>query len=158
MNGVTFQSHIDVILRQIRSNNYLAAGRIADIAVEAIQEKMLYGYSEPHGRPPHVEIVDTEALFDSIRADVKRVGQNAYEIQAGSPLKYAKYVHDGYTQPKGLHFQDKDGNWHTTTGRHINGRPFIKDGLEAARPKIEKELGTAWKTGFTGPANAARAK
>lgn len=145
---VVFRSNLDLVMKTLRENNE-EAGRIAsEIIVESVQNKILYGYKEPHGRPPHTEIVDTGKLFDSIQAEVKKVSQNLVSVSAGSELEYSKYVHDGYTQPAGLKFQDKDGNWYTTKGGHINGRPFMADGLQDAKPEIENAVGEAWKRGF----------
>lgn len=146
--AVQFKSNIDIVLRTIRSNNEEAAKRAGEIAVESVQMQMLYGYHELHGMPPHTEIVDTERLFDSIAAEVMRSSQNAYTVQVGTDVPYAKYVHEGYTQPAGLRFQGKDGQWYTTKGGRIKGRPFIADGLNAARDDLENAIGTAWKRGF----------
>lgn len=146
--AVTFKSNLDLVLRQLHANTAEAAAKAAEIAVESVQMKMLYGYNEPHGRPPHTEIVDSGDLFDSITADVRRVSQNIVDVQVGSDMPYAKYVHEGYTQPAGLKFQDKHGNWYTTKGGKIQGRPFITDGLAAAKDDLENAVGTAWKRGF----------
>lgn len=146
--AVTFKSNLDLVLRTIRANNEDAARNAGEIAVESVQMKMLYGYNEMHGMPPHTEIVDTGKLFDSISADVKKASQNVVSVSVGTDVHYAKYVHEGYKQPAGLVFKGKDGNWYTTKGRRINGRPFITDGLEAAKTDLENAIGEAWKRGF----------
>lgn len=146
--SVTFTSNLDLVLRMMRENNAEAAKKACGIAVESVQNKMLYGYHDMHGRPPHTEIVDTERLFDSITAEAKRVSQNIETVSVGTDVPYAKYVHDGYTQPAGLKFQGSDGQWYTTKGGHIKGRPFLEDGLSAAKTDLEEEIGEAWKLGF----------
>ena len=120
-----------------------AASDVAEIAVEAVQTQILYGYNEPHGRPPHTEIVETGALFDSIGASVKRESENLYTVEVGTKIPYAVYVHEGYTQKDGQRFKGKDGNWYTTKGRTIAGRPFLTDGLAAASSEIEKAIAAA---------------
>lgn len=146
--SVTFKSNLDLVLRMMRDNNEEAAKAAAEIAVESVQEKILYGYNDLHGRPPHTEIVDTGALFDSIEADAKKVSQNIETVSVGTDVPYAKYVHEGYTQPAGLRFKGKDGNWYTTKGGKIKGRPFLRDGLMSAKEDLTDAVGEAWKRGF----------
>ena len=146
--SVTFKSNLDLVLKMMRANNEDAAKAAAAIAVESAQERMLYGYKDLHGRPPHTEIVDTETLFDSIKGESKKVSQNVQTVSVGTSVPYAKYVHEGYTQPAGLRFKGKDGNWYTTKGGKIKGRPFLRDGINAAKDDLESAVGTAWKKGF----------
>lgn len=146
--AIRFKNNLDLVLRTIRENNAEAAAKAAEIAVESVQMKMLYGYKDLHGIPPHTEIVDTGDLFDSLTAEVKKASTNTVTVQVGSDLKYAKYVHDGYYQPAGLKFQGKYGQWYTTKGGRISGRPFIRDGLDAAKQDLEDAIGTEWKRGF----------
>lgn len=146
--SVTFKSNLDLVLKMMRANNKEAAEAAAAIAVESVQERMLYGYKDLHGRPPHTEIVDTGTLFDSIKGESKKVSQNVQTVSVGTSVPYAKYVHEGYTQPAGLRFQGKDGNWYTTKGGKIKGRPFLRDGINAAKDDLESAVGTAWKKGF----------
>lgn len=146
--SVTFKSNLDLVLKMMRANNKEAAEASAAIAVESVQERMLYGYKDLHGRPPHTEIVDTETLFDSIKGESKKVSQNVQTVSVGTSVPYAKYVHEGYTQPAGLRFKGKDGNWYTTKGGKIKGRPFLRDGINAAKDDLESAVGTAWKKGF----------
>lgn len=148
MSDIVFKSNLDLVLRTMRSNNAEAAKAAAAIAVESVQERMLYGYHDVHGRPPHTEIVDTERLFDSIRGVANRVSQNVETVSVGTNVPYARYVHDGYTQPAGLRFQGSDGNWYTTKGGKIKGRPFLRDGLYGAADDLEAAIGTAWKKNF----------
>lgn len=126
--AVVFKSNLDLVLRTLRENNDEAVKKAAEIAVEAVQEKMLYGYKDVHGNPPHTEIVDTGRLFDSITAEVSKVSQNAVNVVVGTDVEYAQYVHDGTYK--------------------LKGRPFITDGLMAAKPDLEDAVGEAWKHGF----------
>lgn len=146
--SVTFKSNLDLVLKMMRANNEDAAKAAAAIAVESVQERMLYGYKDLHGRPPHTEIVDTETLFDSIKGESKKASQNVQSVSVGTSVPYAKYVHEGYTQPAGLRFMGSDGNWYTTKGGKIKGRPFLRDGINAAKDDLESAVGTAWKKGF----------
>lgn len=126
--AVEFTSHKDTILRRMRGNIKSAASDIATIAVEAVQEKMLWGYSDLHGNPQHTEIVDTGALFDSIEGQVKQINASYFRTTVGTEIPYAKYVHDGTYK--------------------LKGRPFIKDGLNAASADLEKAIKEAIKNGF----------
>lgn len=126
--AVTFKSNLDLVLKTIRANNEDAARNAGEIAVESVQMKMLYGYKDVHGNPPHTEIVDTGKLFDSITAAVKKASQNVVSVEVGTDVPYAPYVHDGT--------------------RKLKGRPFITDGLEAAKTDLENAIGEAWKRGF----------
>ena len=96
--------------------------------VEAVQEKMLYGYHDVHGNPPHTEIVDTGRLFDSIDAQFKRVSQNAYSVDVGGYTPYARYVHEG-----------------TPT---LKGRPFIRDAVMDSQEKLKTILSENLKNGM----------
>lgn len=128
--AVLFKHNLDLVLRTIRDNNAEAAAKAAEIAVESVQMKMLYGYKDVHGLPdnPHTEIVDTGKLFDSITAQVKKTSSNTVSVEVGTDVPYAKFVHDGT--------------------RKLKGRPFIRDGLDAAKEDLEDAIGTAWKRGF----------
>ena len=117
-----------VVLKKIGTNSKEAMEAAGELLVEAVQSKMLYGYHDWHGNPPHTEIVDTGALFDSIRASIKRDSQNAYSVTVGSDLPYASYVHDGTSK--------------------LKGRPFIRDAVFEAQPKIYDILGGNISQGF----------
>lgn len=152
-SGVQFTDYTDVFLRRMRDGTKTAADAVAEIAVEAVQDKIMWGYEELHGPPgeEHTEIVDTEALFDSITASVNQITAGVfYQVVVGSDKHYAIYVHEGYTQPAGLRFQGKDGQWYTTKGRTIAGRPFISDGLAAAQPAIEAAIRQAIRDAMSG--------
>lgn len=128
MANYTFQDNSDIVLRKVGTNSRSAMDKAAEIMVESIQEKILYGYHDVHGNPPHTEIVDTGRLFDSIKAQVRRTSQNAYATEAGTDVPYAIYVHDGT--------------------RKLKGRPFITDGILAAQPELKKILSEELKQGF----------
>ena len=129
MANFTFQDHSDVVLRQIGTNSQQAMNDAAVMLVEAVQEKMLYGYSTLHGRPPHTEIVDTGRLFDSIQAEVKRDSQNAFSVTVGTDVPYAVYVHDGT--------------------RKLESRPFIRDGVMSKQTELASLLASDLSAGFT---------
>lgn len=99
----TFSDYSSVIMHTLRGNADEACEKAKELAVEAIQEKILYGYSTPHGRDGHTEIVDTGRLFDSITAEVVKESENLWTVQAGASseagrrenVDYAVYVHEG---------------------------------------------------------------
>lgn len=128
MANVTFKDYSDIIMRKLAGSLGGAAKDVAEVAVEAIQSKMLYGYGDYHGNPPHTEIVDTGALFDSVSAEVAQVSQNAFTVQAGAGTHYAKYVHEGTSK--------------------LKGRPFITDGLTEASSEIESAIAKALRQGM----------
>lgn len=134
----TLKNHLDTVLHTLDGNAPVAMQKAGEIAVEAIQKKMLYGYQTPHGRDHHTEIVDTGRLFDSITADVQHVSQNTWVTTAGASseagrmedVSYAGYVHDGTAK--------------------LEGRPFIRDALfdQETQKAIEQEFVTELRNGF----------
>ena len=127
--------HSDLVFKQLDANATQFVERLKPLLKEAVQEKILYGYSTPHGADGHTEIVETGALFDSITADTQKVSQNVYTVAVGvdasSPAaKYAGYVHDG--------------TW------KLEGRPFVTDGLmdETTQEKIAETAGETLPVGF----------
>ena len=88
-SNVRFVDNSDVILRRVASNSQAAMKAVSEMLVEAVEEKILYGYKDVHGNPPHTEIVDTGRLFDSIEADVSRDSQNAFTVSVGANTPYA---------------------------------------------------------------------
>lgn len=127
MAQFTFVDNSAAVLRRMASATDRAARETEDVLVEAVQEKILYGYHEPHGEDGHTEIVDTGRLFDSIDAEVKRVSQNTVDIRVGATgdTPYAVYVHNGT--------------------RKLKGRPFIRDGVEASQDKIRETMEQNYK-------------
>lgn len=123
------RDHSDVLLKRVATNAQAAMDAAADILVESVQDKILYGYSDFHGNPPHTEIVDTGRLFDSITANVSRVSQNAFSVDVGTDVPYAIYVHEGTVK--------------------LKGRPFITDGATAAQEDVEAALSGGLSSGFT---------
>lgn len=103
-SNVRFVDNSDVILRRVASNSQAAMKAVSEMLVEAVEEKILYGYKDVHGNPPHTEIVDTGRLFDSIEADVSRDSQNAFTVSVGANTPYAVYVHEGTYKLKGRAF------------------------------------------------------
>ena len=119
-NNYVFKDNTELVLRGLASATKEGAQKMADCAVDSVQYQILYGYKDPHGKDGHTEIVDTGALFDSIKGDVKRQSQNLYTITVGTDRKYAVYVHNGT--------------------RHLKARRFITDGINRARGDIEDIL------------------
>lgn len=99
-----FVDNSDFVLRQVASNATEAMEKVGELMVEAVQGKILYGYSDMHGDPPHTEIVETGALFDSIEASAGRASQNTFAVSVGTNIPYAGYVHDGTSKLKGRAF------------------------------------------------------
>ena len=119
-SNYVFKDNTELILNALASATAEGAQKMADTAVESVQYQILYGYKDPHGEDGHTEIVDTGALFDSIKGDVKRQSQNLYTITVGTDLDYAVYVHNGT--------------------RYLKARRFITDGINRARGDMEDIL------------------
>jgi HK97 gp10 family phage protein len=126
--GAKFIDNSAVVLRRIGTNSEQAMKDAAELLVEAVQEKILYGYKDVHGTPPHTEIVDTGRLFDSIGAEVRRDSQNAYSTMVGANTTYARYVHDGTSK--------------------LKGRPFVRDGVMDSQKSLQRLLSTDLSAGF----------
>lgn len=127
MAQFTFVDNSAAVLRKMITATDSAAAELADDLVEAVQEKILYGYHDPHGADGHTEIVDTGRLFDSIEAQVKRVSQNTADIRVGATgeTPYAVFVHNGT--------------------RKLKGRPFIRDGVQGQKEHIKYVLTKNYK-------------
>lgn len=125
-NNYVFKDNTELISNAIASATADGAQKMADCAVESVQYQILYGYKDPHGKDGHTEIVDTGALFDSIKGDVKRQSQNLCTITVGSDRKYAVYVHNGT--------RNSDGTV------KLKARRFITDGINNARGDMEDIL------------------
>ena len=119
-SNYVFKDNTELILNALASATAEGAQKMADCAVESVQYQILYGYKDPHGKDGHTEIVDTGALFDSIKGDVKRQSQNLYTITVGTDRPYAVYVHNGT--------------------RYLKARRFITDGINRARGDMEDIL------------------
>ena len=127
--AVRFEDHSTEVLRRVQGNLKKAAIDVGDIARDAVQEKMLWGYHDVHGDPPHTEIVDTGRLFDSIEGQVKAVNANVYQTSVGTDVPYAEYVHEGTYK--------------------LKGRPFITDGIMESREEIQTAIREALRRGMT---------
>lgn len=127
--AVKFVDNSDIILRRVAGNCQEAMEKVGELLVEAVQNKILYGYSDLHGNPPHTEIVDTGRLFDSIEADVSRASQNAFGVSVGTDVPYAQYPHDGT--------------------RYLKGRPYITDGVMESRQEVQDILAGEIPKGVT---------
>ena len=119
-NNYVFKDNTELVLNALASATVEGAQKMADCAVDSVQYQILYGYKDPHGKDGHTEIVDTGALFDSIKGDVQRQSQNLYTITVGTDRKYAVYVHNGT--------------------RYLKARRFITDGINRARGDMEDIL------------------
>lgn len=128
MANVQFVDHSDIVLRQIGTNSQAAMDAAGEMLIEAVQEKILYGYTDVHGNPPHTEIVDTGRLFESIDAAVQRDSQNAFSVEVGAATPYAVYVHEGTYK--------------------LRGRPFITDAVLDSREKLKELLTAKLSEGF----------
>ena len=84
---------------------------------------------------------DNGALRRSITSD--RTGLTGMVF---TPLEYAPYVEYGtglYAENGGRkdvpwHYQDDEGNWHTTSGQHP--QPFMRPALDENREKVTRIL------------------
>ena len=119
-NNYVFKDNTELVLNALASATKEGAQKMADCAVDSVQYQILYGYKDPHGKDGHTEIVDTGALFDSIKGDVKRQSQNLYTITVGTDRPYAVHVHNGT--------------------RYLKARRFITDGINNARGDMEDIL------------------
>lgn len=119
-NNYVFKDNTEIVLNAIASATKEGAQKMADCAVDSVQYQILYGYKDPHGKDGHTEIVDTGALFDSIKGDVQRQSQNLYTITVGTDRPYAVYVHNGT--------------------RYLKARRFITGGINRARGDMEDIL------------------
>lgn len=119
-SNYVFKDNTELILNALASATKEGAQKMADCAVDSVQYQILYGYKDPHGKDGHTEIVDTGALFDSIKGDVKRQSQNLYTITVGTDRPYAVYVHNGT--------------------RYLKARRFITDGINRVRGEMEDIL------------------
>lgn len=122
MAQYTFKDNSNEILKRMRGSLDDSAEEVKELLVEAVQDKILYGYNDRHGPDGHTEIVDTGRLFDSIKADVRRVSQNLVETTVGSTgdTPYSIFVHQGT--------------------RKLKGRPFITDAINDSRRKIRNVM------------------
>lgn len=119
----TFVDNSELFIKAMGRGLGAAGDEVAQICMDSIQEKMLYGYHTPHGADGHTAILDTGALFDSITAQAKRQSQNLVTVTAGAGTDYAVYVHQGTYK--------------------LEGRPFITDGITEALPQIKGAIESA---------------
>ena len=117
-----------LIMGKISTNAEQGIRQASERAIEMVKEKILYGYNEPHGKDGHTEIVDTGALYDSIRAETKRVSQNAFSFEVGTDLPYAVYVHEGTHK--------------------LRGRAFIRDAMIEGAEELNDIIGNDLRKGF----------
>lgn len=115
--NVKFKSEVNMVRSQVTGALESASDELKEKSIEWVQEKMLYGYHDPHGPDGHTEIVDTGATFDSVDADTQRNSQDSYTVKTGVQTDYAVFVHNGT--------------------RKLKGRPFLRDALMEHTSDIE---------------------
>ena len=122
--NVKFQSSADYVMDNVRGALKKASAELEEETVEWVQEKMLYGYSDPHGPDGHTEIYQSGDTINSVEAKPEGASQNAFTIRVGVKTDYAVYVHNGT--------------------RKLKGRPFLRDALidntDKVKQIIEKTL------------------
>ena len=123
-----FIDHSDIVLKKVGTASEDAIEKAGEMLVEAVQEKILYGYKDLHGNPPHTEILQTGRLFDSIDVKFVRDSQNSYSAMVGSKTTYAIHVHNGTCK--------------------LKGRPFITDALLESQDEINEILSSAIASGI----------
>jgi len=116
----TFTDNSEIFIRAMQKGLGTAGDKVKEIAVEGVQNKMLYGYHTPHGEDGHTAILDTGALFDSIEGKVSRASQNLVTVTVSAGTEYASYVHQGTYK--------------------LEGRPFITDGVNEVTPQIKSTI------------------
>ncbi len=129
MSKVVFKDYSTEVLRRVRGNLRAAAADVGDMARDAVQMKILYGYNDLHGNPPHTEIVETGRLFDSIEGSVNVINANVYQTVVGTDVPYAQYVHEGTYK--------------------LKGRRFITDGINSELEKIKNAIRDNLRAGMT---------
>lgn len=133
MANYRFKDNSVLVFRQLNSNASASMDKLSEALVEAVQEQMLYGYHTPHGLDGHTEIVDTGALYDSIKADWESQSQNLYVANVGVPngskaADYVEFVHNGTYK--------------------LEARPFITDGILKAQDNIKEIFADNLPVGF----------
>lgn len=121
--NVKFKSEINIVRSKVADALNAAAAELENESVEWVQEKMLYGYKDPHGKDGHTEIYWTDRqggvhMIDDIHANSQRNSQDSYSVQVGTNKDYAVFVHNGT--------------------RKLKGRPFLRDALMEHQADIEK--------------------
>ena len=83
----------------------------------------------------------TGETANSIHAEVENDGDNVVlKIYADEQAKYlehgtGEYNDEGNGRGTPWRYQDRDGNWHTTTG--MRAHPFIEPALDAVLPELD---------------------
>ena len=105
--NVQLISHRTTVMNRLGECINSAMNEMKTEAVGWVQEQMLYGYSDPHGKDGHTEIYQSGYMSEqSIKAEAKRDSQNTYTVSVGSDAPYAGYVHNGTRKLKGRPFLD----------------------------------------------------
>lgn len=115
--NVKLVSHRTAVMSRLETCIYSAMEEMEKESIEWVQDQILYGYHEPHGKDGHTEIYDTGYLAEqSLQSEAKRDSQNTYTVSVGSTAPYAVYVHNGTHK--------------------LKGRPFLTDALEKNQDKM----------------------
>lgn len=121
--NVKFKSEVNIVRSKVADALNAATQELKEESVEWVQEQMLYGYHDPHGKDRHTEIYDTERksgihMIDDIHANTQRNSQDSYSVQVGTNKDCAAHVHNGT--------------------RKLKGRPFLRDAMMDHISDIEK--------------------
>lgn len=108
--NVSFKSNVQFVKAAIQGKLDTAFEAVRRQSVSWVHDKMLYGYHDPHGIDGHTEIYDTGALYRSIEAEIETKMFISHQVNVGSNMPYAVFVHNGT--------------------RKLKARPFIRDALE----------------------------
>ena len=111
----------EYFLNRVSEGSMQAMEYAGEIMVQNVRDQMVNGYGEVH---PHAvtggassQIYDTGRLYNSITAETEQQAAYIVQVSVGTDVEYAKYVHEGTYK--------------------LNGRPFIKDGVEKCQGQIE---------------------
>lgn len=139
MANYTIKIHLDVIQRMLEADADAACKAVEGIAVDAVLDQMLYGYSTPHGPDGHTEIVDTGRLYNSITSDSRKVSSHVWEVTVGASSQAGRMEDVGYVDYV-----------HNGTAR-LEARPFITDALtdQETQTEIKRAFTSNLKRGFT---------
>lgn len=101
---------------------------VRNACVEALEDTATIAVGEIQAITP----VD----FGVLRRSMTHGNVNKYtlSVDVGSNIYYAPYVEEGYTQKEGLYVPVLGKK---LTGKHIDGRWMIRDGLTIAETKLE---------------------
>lgn len=123
-------SNLAAVQARLSRNADSAIKAAGKMGVDAICDTMLHGYHTPHGKPPHTEIYDTGALYESIdHGDPYKSDDNVVSIDVGTEgIPYAGYVHNGTSL--------------------VESRPYIRDGINDHLDDLQDAIVADLSVGF----------